>query len=559
MTWVQITHPDNLELDLELYHQMQTGVRDGYQLDKRYIRKDGTVIDVTLSVTCERNPDGTIHHALAHVIDVTDRKVLEEALRQSEERYRLLADGSPLPIAVIDAETGKVVYANPRATAFFGVQRSDVIGRSAAEFYSDPKKREPFVALVREQGYVADFEVLMHTRGGQESWVSVSTTSSTYQGRPAFQSVYLDITKRKQAEAALLQSEQRYRLLAENMTDVVWVLDVETGYFTYVSPSVERLRGYTAEEVIAQPASEALTPESQALVATILTKSVPEFMAGNVLQNPGFDVEQPRRDGTTVWTEAVGRFYRNEENGHLEIYGVSRDLTERRAKEAEIRRLNQELEQRVVERTAELSQALDELRNAEQLKDSFLASVSHELRTPLTGVLGMADALEMQVVGPLNEHQRRYVQQIQNSGERLLKMVNSILHYTALLAGKVKSQPEPCRLLELCAISMRTIRPAAELKKQTMKLNIDPHDLEITSDPDGLIQILNNLLDNAVKFTPEGGAIGLEVVNDPAQKVVHFTVWDTGIGASAAYLKRLASTLAMRSSAATNFLPPPVL
>ncbi|MBK8048744.1 MAG: HAMP domain-containing histidine kinase [Anaerolineales bacterium] len=240
------------------------------------------------------------------------------------------------------------------------------------------------------------------------------------------------------------------------------------------------------------------------------------------------EIEQPRHDGTTVWTDVVGRYYIDPETGRLLAYGVTRDATERRAREDEIRELNATLEARVRERTAQLEAAILELRRAERLKDEFLSTVSHELRTPLTGVLGMADALEMQVSGQLNERQLRYVRQIRESGDRLLATVNSILSYAELLADTAPIQVEPCRLLELGALSLRTVRARTEARQLKLSVQIEPDDLEILSDANGIIQVLQRLIDNAVKFTPEHGSVGLKFTRD--HEVVYLTVWDTGIG-----------------------------
>jgi signal transduction histidine kinase len=206
------------------------------------------------------------------------------------------------------------------------------------------------------------------------------------------------------------------------------------------------------------------------------------------------------------------------------------DITEHRTLERLLQETNVELERQVAARTIELTVALEELRRADQLKDEFMAAVSHELRTPLTGVLGIAEALQEQYAGPLNERQLHYVHSIQESGAHLLSLVNSILHYTALMGGNVTARQEPCNLDELSAIAVRAVRPNAEKKGLTVELSVVPPDLSILSDGNGIIQVLKELLENAVKFTPDDGRVGLEIRDEDLNEGVRLTVWDTGIG-----------------------------
>ena len=453
-----------------------------------------------------------------------------EALRASEERYRQMTDNAPMATVIVDYATGKVVYANRRAMEVFDTPPEEAIGATALGYYANAADREELVKRLETAGQVDGFVVRMRTARGRDLWMAANATFTQYEGRPALHAVYVDMTERMTIEEELRQSERRYRLLAENMQDVVWLMDLTTNEFTYVSPSVVLLRGYAAEEVMVMPAVDALTPESQQIIAAEIQKALPSFLAGVPHDPPALELEQPCKDGTTVWTEAIGRLVINEQNGHIEVYGLSRDLTERKAKEAEIRRLNNELEERVAERTAQLEAALAEVRQNEALKDAFLASISHELRTPLTGILALADALEMQTAGPLNERQQYFLARIRDSGDRLLKMVTSILEYTALIAGKTQFRTEKCMLIELGAICLRNVREATTAKQLSMRLEVNPADLEIMSDPDGIRRIMDYLLDNAVKFTPLGGRAGLEMTADQVRGVAVLAVWDSGIG-----------------------------
>ena len=226
------------------------------------------------------------------------------------------------------------------------------------------------------------------------------------------------------------------------------------------------------------------------------------------------------------------------ENARLYQAGQG-ELVERRRAEEALRLLNQELEQRVNERTRELRSANAELERASRLKDEFLASMSHELRTPLTGVLNLSEALQEQVYGPLTEKQFKSLRTIEDSGRHLLGLINDILDFSKIEAGQFKLQLEQCYVSDICQSSLQMVRGLAQKKQHNLSFTLKPTDMEVTADPRRLKQILVNLLSNAVKFTPDGGAIGLEVMGDEQEQVVRFIVWDKGIGISKTDQQRL--------------------
>ncbi len=202
-------------------------------------------------------------------------------------------------------------------------------------------------------------------------------------------------------------------------------------------------------------------------------------------------------------------------------------------------RLTEELEDRVRQRTEELSAANAALAKAARLKDEFLASMSHELRTPLTGILAFAQALQKQVYGPLTDKQLKSLQSIEDSGKHLLELINDILDLSKIEAGKFELEPSPIVVEDLCQAALRLVKQMAQTKQQTIAYSLRPLDLELVADSRRLKQMLVNLLSNAVKFTPAGGQLGLEVEADERLNSVRFSVWDKGIGIDPADLTRL--------------------
>ncbi|MFN8467402.1 MAG: PAS domain S-box protein [Caldilineaceae bacterium] len=379
-TWLRtLIQPE----DLDVQRTMAAALADALPIDL-YFRitrcDDGAIRRIHVAGDFVSDEYGLVTRAWGAACDVTDitgtsqdfgEHQMAEALRASEERYRQITDNAPMATVIVDYATGKVVYANRRALEVFEMPPEEALGTAVLGFYADGADREELVKRLETAGQVNGFVVRMRTARGRDLWMAANATFTQYEGRPALHAVYVDMTERMTIEEELRQSERRYRLLAENMQDVVWLMDLTTNEFTYVSPSVLHLRGYTAEEVMVMPAVEALTPDSQQVIGAEIERLLPAFLAGAPHNPPALELEQPRKDGTTVWTEAIGRLVVNEQNGHIEVYGLSRDLTERKAKEEEIRRLNNELEGRVAERTAQLAAALAEVRQNEALKDAF--------------------------------------------------------------------------------------------------------------------------------------------------------------------------------------------
>ncbi len=225
---------------------------------------------------------------------------------------------------------------------------------------------------------------------------------------------------------------------------------------------------------------------------------------------------------------------------NAQLYEQARhEIEERQRAEAELEAERARLAQRVAARTADLSNANAELARANRLKDEFLAAMSHELRTPLNAVLGISEALQEGVYGELNDHQSRSLHSIQESGRHLLNLINDILDLSKIEAGQLALEWMPVSVQEVCQASLRFVKQEAHRKGLQVQTSIDPAVSLIWADERRLKQILVNLLSNAVKFTAVGGRIGLDVLGDPEQKTISFTVWDEGIGIAPEHMAKL--------------------
>ena len=311
-----------------------------------FIHKNGEIIHSIMSVTVNEKTRKTV----ASFIDISERIKLENSLRESEEKFREMANLLPQIVFETDMQ-GKLTYANKQAFSILRYPENfDINGLNTIELYI-PEDKPRAIENIRRRMTGEKEESNEYTmRRFDGSLINVLVYSNPIvkgNKRVGLRGIIVDITEIKSAVEELRQSEFKYRILTESMNDVVWTLDPKTMRFLYVSPSVEKLRGYTPEEVMSVPFDAALTPEGAAYVRNELHGEINKFLVSSVSQ-PYFsakELEQPCKDGSSVWTEVVTNFYRNN-NNQIEVLGVTRDITERKRAEDELR--ENELQYRIL-------------------------------------------------------------------------------------------------------------------------------------------------------------------------------------------------------------------
>lgn len=328
------------------------------------------------------------------------------------------------------------------------------------------------------------------------------------------------------ANQHLRQSENDFRLLFADNPLPMMLIDLQTFRVAEANQAAIAQSGLSREEMLHYATSPFFKSETEEAVAAIA-------------QGKTFNTEQQLRTGDgQVMCVAI--------TAHRVVYGgqqvalvIVQDITARYQAEEALRTLNSELEQRVEERTTELREANIALERSSRHKDEFLATMSHELRTPLTGILGSADVLTGDKIGQLNPRQERAIKLIQESGEHLLSLINSVLDLSKLEVGKLSIDIEPLLVRDVCLSALHMVQPQAKSKEQIVTLVSTPDNFWLQADARRLKQILINLLGNAVKFTPEAGSIRLDVQADFVGGTVTFTVTDNGIGIAADDLPHL--------------------
>ena len=332
--------------------------------------------------------------------------------------------------------------------------------------------------------------------------------------------------------AAHAADEDEVRALVDSARVLMW-LSAPDGRRTYLNHSWLEFTGRTMEEERGNGWTAGVHPDDARRLA-----ERGEARGDGV----AFETEYRLRrfDGEYHWLLERGQPWTGAGGTLLGYVGSCIDISERKLREAALQEERAQLAQKVEERTSELARANAELAKAARLKDEFLANVSHELRTPLTAILGLAEALLGEAQGPLTARQHKALQTIEASGQHLLSLINELLDLARIEAGHMTiDAKEGVSVEAVCQGSLRFIKEAAQKKGVSLSSTIDPSVASLKCDERRLKQVLINLLGNAVKFTPPGGAVGIEVVGDPSENVARFTVWDTGIGIRKEDMSRL--------------------
>lgn len=339
---------------------------------------------------------------------------------------------------------------------------------------------------------------------------------------------YQDRLARKRAEEQL-----RKLSMAVEQSPVITVIADTNGNIEYVNPRFTRITGYAFEEVVGRNPKILKSGEHPEAFYRELWKTI---MAGVEWWGEFYN---KKKDGSYYW-ELASIMPIKDDNGMITHFlKVSEDITPRKRMEEAMAKDRSSLADRVLKQADELSRANAELTRSVRLKDEFLAIMSHELRTPLNVILGMTEALLDEVYGSMNERQLGALRRVDENGRHLLALILDILDLSEIGAGKMDLEPAIVPVEPVCQASLRFLHQAARKKQLKISTVFDSAVTTMYADERRVKQALVHLLSNAIKFTPEGGRIGLDVGQDPVKQVICFTIWDTGIGIAREDLERL--------------------
>jgi len=494
-------------------------------LEFEMVRKDGSILPVILNATAITDSDGNYVMSRSTIFDITERKRVEEALQESGMHYRQIVDLSQDMIVI--HQQGKIVFINEAGVKLSGASSPDqIIGRSVLEFVPPSRKK---IAQERMQSSLAEgekspvYEQKLRRFDGTEIDIDVRGMPIHYRGEEAIQFVARDITERKQAEEALRKSEAGLKEAQRVGRLGSWDWDAVTDTITW-SEEYYRIYGFDPNQ---RPPGyvehlKAYTPESAARLDAAVKKNMETGEAY------ALDLELVRADGPSHWITARSETKRDANGQIVGLRGTAQDITERKRAEEEIRKLNQELEQRVIDRTAQLEAANKEL-------EAFAYSVSHDLRAPLRHIDGFIEMLQKRTKTTLDDQSRHYMAVITDSVHKMGTLIDDLLSFSRMGRNEMfKSQVD---LDELVRDVIQESRPEAEGRDIQWEISPLPW---VTGDRAMLRAVLVNLVSNALKFTrPRKMArieIGCERKNETEAVIF---VRDNGVGFDMNYASKL--------------------
>jgi PAS domain S-box-containing protein len=331
------------------------GPADGAIFETIHVRKDGTSFPVEISlrrVEIEGRPQ-----LLSIIRDISERKRAEAELRGSEEKFSKAFQANPSGIAISELATGQFIEVNESWCRIMGYSAREAIGQTAEELgvWGRAAESDQLARSLLDGKPFRNFELLSRARGGEEKIVLVNAELIALNGQHCGLFMIEDITDRKRAEAALRASEERYRLIADNTSDVIWLYDLVADRFTYASPSALPLLGYQPEEVVGRRLLDFVAPASQGAARRALEPALRSAPGARAPMRVVAELEQQRKDGSLVPTEVVTSVLSDSSGRVTHLLGVTRDITEREKARAALEKFNTDLEQQVALRTAELA------------------------------------------------------------------------------------------------------------------------------------------------------------------------------------------------------------
>ncbi|WP_340820289.1 PAS domain S-box protein [Methanolobus sp. WCC4] len=509
--------PEDREVVSSVFSNMINGnVEEVGEFENIVLTKNGEKRIIRWNNSYLEDVDGNITGTLSSGSDVTEERLTTMKLQASEEKFRSLFENAADAILIFDLDCN-IIDANSVASEMLGYDMDELLTMSRHDLIA-PEASGSCAARLTDvmDGESSRFEMVYLRKDGIRIPVEMGVRIIGYNGMTSLLCNVRDISERKHSERVLQESEQRFRLLAENANDVIWTLD-KSGRFNYCSPSVLKLRGYTPEEVSQQTFDEIFPEEHKNTINEAIQRFYVKLEAGEGHYSEIFEIEQYHKDGHKVWTETIANPVYDDEGNFKFFLGVSRDITERKNAEEEISQY-----------ANELARKNEELKTLERMKDEFISNLSHEIKTPLISIKGYSELLYDEALGPVNIRQKKALKTVLDKYDHLSFLMDSLIYMSIVKSGKVHYRLDPTRIVDSLNKVMDYFKVRSQDKALMLLLDVEDGLPLVQADVEYLPYLFRAIIDNAIKFSEDGSKIIIRAFKD--EDNVHITVTDFGIG-----------------------------
>jgi PAS domain S-box-containing protein len=483
--WQEVVHPDDRAAWVQALRHLRAG--QAGQTEYRVVWPDGSIRWLRESIRVTRKPEGSMLQLDGVLTDCTERKRAEESLREERQLLRTLMENLPEPIYFKDAQGRYLVDNAAHRHILHAESEEQVRGRTIFDFFPQ-EEAERYNAddaeVLRIGKPVQDREEMVP--GDDGTFRCLSFTKVPLRDRDAQVSgivcIGRDVTSQRAAERALARERNLLRTLMDNLPAHIFVKDLQSRFIIANAATLKSLGASSLAEVVGKTDFDFLP----AKVAQQFYDDEQRILrTGKAMVNH----EELLIDasGTARWLSTTKVPFQDGARENVGLLGISHDVTERRTMEAELRL------------------AVETAQTASKAKSEFLARMSHEIRTPMNGILGMT---ELALDTDLSREQREYLEMVQSSADGLLVVINDVLDFSRIEAGKLQLEPAPFPLRDSLADAVRSLGPSAQQKGLELACHVAPDvpDL-LLGDLVRLRQVIVNLVGNAIKFTSAGEVV----------------------------------------------------
>jgi PAS domain S-box-containing protein len=508
----ELIHPEDRRI---MVQGVAAALRGGprYDVEHRVVRPTGEVRFVHSQGDVTWDESGRPRRMFGTVQDITERRRAENTLRASEARFRTFVDHATDALFLHGAD-GTILDVNRQACESLGYSREELIGMSPGDVDIDcDRSFLDQIGARLDAGELLAFDSRHRRKDGTAFLVEVRIRPFWEGGRRFAVSLARDVTDSRKAQEALTL----FRSLIDHTNDAIEVVDADTGRFLDVNERACQVHGYTREEYLALTVAE-IDPVVGARPWEDIREEVRRF--GSRI----YDTKHCRKDGSAFPVEVSCTYIRLDRDY---ILAVVRDISERKQAEEVIRKLNEELEQRVIERTAELEAANKEL-------EAFSYTVSHDLRAPLRAMDGFSRILLEGHAQHLSPEARRYANLVRANAKQMGQLIDDLLDFSRLSRQPLQKQPvAPANLVRQSLEDLRS-------EQEGRHVDITLGELPVChADPALLKQVWTNLLSNALKFARRREVARIEIGCERGQREPIYFVRDNGVGFDMRYADKV--------------------